>query len=159
MPFTKVPLRLSKSTKWKAASVSLMVKCFRDTARSCRHNWLLESRPTKNWLPVSRTTVPFAEPDTTTTLESTDCLRAVSLAQSWRIHGTKITPTNAMDSRVYPLRHRSCRVEAGERSEDGGQRSSQRARNRDCCNEVVVVARKTKPGVGGAPGFFHLMYV
>ena len=33
-----------------------------------------------------------------------DCLRAASLAQSWRIHGMKIAwPANTMDSRAYPF--------------------------------------------------------
>ena len=85
----------------------------RDTARSCRHKWLPESRPTENCVAVSRTIVPFAEPDTTTTLESTYSLRAASLAQSWRIYGMKIARRlapmkiarrpSAMDSPTYPF--------------------------------------------------------
>src|ERR1022692_4959353 len=154
MPFTKVPLWLSRSTKWKAASVSLMEKCFRDTARSCRHKWLLESRPTKNWLAVSRTTVPFADPDTTTTLESTDCLRAARLAQSWRIHGMKIAwPANTMDSRAYPLRHRTAESKLGKEVKLAGNGLSAPPEAPFRCNEVVVAARTKNPGEG-SPDFF-----
>ena len=38
-----------------------------------------------------------------------------------------------------------CRVEAGERSEDGGQRS---ARNRDCRDEVVAAPQQRNPELG-----------
>ena len=55
---------------WNAASVLLMAKCRRDTARSRRLRWLAESRPTESWSPVSLTTVPFEGPETTITLES-----------------------------------------------------------------------------------------
>src|SRR5271156_6032473 len=55
---------------WKAASVLLMAKWRRETARSRRERWLEESRPTESWSPVSLTTVPFEGPETTTTLES-----------------------------------------------------------------------------------------
>ena len=40
MPFTNVPLWLSRSISWKAESVLLMVKCRRETARSRRQRWL-----------------------------------------------------------------------------------------------------------------------